>query len=801
MLKSSITTSDTFTGVLQVRGDIEDYKATRSEAILTALDDYDAINIFGPSRSGKSTSIPEFISKSGYRVIVVCPSELAVRYNSKFLCTDSSYTIKKCKFRTNQSLMYMTQSYAKTLMYGYYEKLMSENTRDSSPADVIVIDDVHKTTIDITIIMSIWRYLKLHRRSNIRLVMMSRYYLDDLHKRVEPLSLHVMPVGVVVNRPVIQQYIYHEDIRSTTQLTANILSIINDCPCKTILVYLPSMTIMNEAARVVNEDILHQASKKMRSRVEILSNSYQGSKIDVIGKRFTDEDKVLCRECSSSMNHSHDPTLHSSYCDHNNGKSEASSRLEVPSLSISRHGDNTSRLETSNTSRMGDNTSRIERHGGDNSRLELPSLTVSRQGDMSMSGSSRLDTISISIPLHDVTIFTLHSESTSSDIRAIINCEGRRIIMSTPDVECISIEDVDCVIDSMMCKMTTSTSDDRDKYIFRQTSRYTSQIRASNIPLVHIICSEKTFSLLDFRNIREIDARGIHRTILELMKMNVDPMILDVDIIRVKNAIMYLASLSLIKAIKVPSTLGITTSGLFCYDIMHSLRSSQSSAFLYQWIDRTDDIIQGAAIASIIDCYSPYIDLPYDPDDEERPEGAQGDRTISSCSFKVMTLSKYRGDSPLDTCINLWNDIMGFLSSCNYNTDQELRDYIMRYCKDNILKYTVVAETVQTFLDTMTLLVTSSDSDKAYTYIRSIAFDIDEIKSILNRVFPKMKRMKNGHYKVRKMNEEYILNISYELNPVISKRIIVLRTHDNDIGLWFNYQKKSIVNSIKRMMK
>lgn len=233
----------------------------------------------------------------------------------------------------------------------------------------------------------------------------------------------------------------------------------------------------------------------------------------------------------------------------------------------------------------------------------------------------------------------------------------RKIVIATNIAEMsITISDVGHVIDTMVEKRAEMSQSGG----FRLTTHYISKDSArqragrtgrTRPGICYRLCTEEQFDKLEDHRPPEIDRVPIYEIVMELLDVGLYPetVIKGVDVSRISRSLNLLIRLGMV--IENPEGLVVTDIGHFAPKFHVSVRNA---AFLWHWIQNKYPIFPGIVAACLIDSYGPsYFWIP-----RKKPEISFDEHNTIIRQYKEKYFGKYIGYNDLESCLNMWNDLM-----------------------------------------------------------------------------------------------------------------------------------------------
>ena len=261
----------------------------------------------------------------------------------------------------------------------------------------------------------------------------------------------------------------------------------------------------------------------------------------------------------------------------------------------------------------------------------------------------------------------------------------RKIVIATNIAEMsITISDVGHVIDTMVEKRPETSQSGG----FRLTTRYISKDSAKQRAgrtgrtrpgVCYRMCTSAKFESLEDHRPPEIERVPIYETVMELLDVGLSPedVIKGVDTKRINTAVQLLNRLGMVT--NSPTGIVVTEMGHFAPKFHISVRNA---AFLWKWIQAGLPLFPGIVVAALIDSYGPsYFWIP------RRKDMSVDEYNLMIKDHKEKYFSKYIGYNDLETCLNMWSDLM--VSIGDLNAAQWL---ITKWCRDNSINNKKIRE-------------------------------------------------------------------------------------------------------------
>lgn len=283
-------------------------------------------------------------------------------------------------------------------------------------------------------------------------------------------------------------------------------------------------------------------------------------------------------------------------------------------------------------------------------------------------GSSEVETIATSLqdllklPVDGklVTIIPAFGALKQEDIAKIYKetaANERKIVIATNIAEMsITITNVGYVIDTMVEKRAETSQSGGFRLSTHYISKDSAKQRAGRTGrtrpgVCYRLCTFDKYETLEEHRPPEIQRVPIYEIVMELLDVGLSP----------ENVIQGIDSQRILQAIKLLDRLGMVTStsnGLIVTDMGHFAPkfhiSVRNAAFLWNWINAGYPIFPGIVAAVLIDSYGPsYFWIP-----RRKPDMTIEEYNLLIKDYKRKYFSKYIGYNDLETCLNMWSDLM-----------------------------------------------------------------------------------------------------------------------------------------------
>lgn len=155
-----------------------------AEDIYNTLKEYPVIAIDSPTGTGKTTYLPWYFSEKGHKVRVSIPTVVSVMASYKFVYDRSKKEVgyaagREIRYDNNTSIVYGTTGH-------FVQKLLSLITKGNIGeaeklfGDIFIIDEVHTATVDITVLIGLYKYIVGDKQNGPKLIFTSATYNEDL---------------------------------------------------------------------------------------------------------------------------------------------------------------------------------------------------------------------------------------------------------------------------------------------------------------------------------------------------------------------------------------------------------------------------------------------------------------------------------------------------------------------------------------------------------------------------------------------------------------------------------------------
>jgi HrpA-like RNA helicase len=262
----------------------------------------------------------------------------------------------------------------------------------------------------------------------------------------------------------------------------------------------------------------------------------------------------------------------------------------------------------------------------------------------------------------------------------------RKAVIATNIAEMsITITDVGHVIDTMVEKRAETSQSGG----FRLTTHYISKDSAKQRAgrtgrtrpgICYRMCTQETFERLEDHRPPEIQRIPIYETVMELLDVGLSPenVIKGIDVQRIVHAVQLLSRLGMVT--NTENGIAVTDLGHFAPKFHISVRNS---AFLWHWIQAGYPVFPGIVVAVLIDCYGPsYFWIP-----RRKPEMSTEEYNLILKEYKTKYFGKYVGYNDLETCLNMWSDLMK-----NTGGIQTSQKALVNWARDNSINNKKIRE-------------------------------------------------------------------------------------------------------------
>lgn len=180
--------------------------AERIPEIYQAVSTNYATLLVSPTGTGKSTLLPGVLARAGNKVMVSAPPVQAVKTLYETMSNELSGQISigyaaegEIHYNESTQLVYATAGHVKNYLLRYVQQ-KRDNPSLQFPFNILIVDEVHTSTLETALIISIWSYLIRRGLIGCRLLMMSAtpnmIYVEPQPKviTIEQISKYVRPV-------------------------------------------------------------------------------------------------------------------------------------------------------------------------------------------------------------------------------------------------------------------------------------------------------------------------------------------------------------------------------------------------------------------------------------------------------------------------------------------------------------------------------------------------------------------------------------------------------------------------------
>lgn len=242
----------------------------------------------------------------------------------------------------------------------------------------------------------------------------------------------------------------------------------------------------------------------------------------------------------------------------------------------------------------------------------------------------------------------------------------RKIVIATNIAEMsITINDVGHVIDTMVEKRAETSQSGGFRLSTRYISKDSAKQRAGRTGrtrpgICYRLCTQDLYDSLDEHRPPEIERVPIYESVMELLDVGLSPetIIKGIDTYRVTQSIQLLSRIGMVTTDN--GDINVTDMGHFAPKFHVSVRNA---AFLWNWINSGYPIFPGIVTACLIDSYGPsYFWIP-----RKTPEMSMEEYNVMIKDYKAKYFSKFVGYNDLETCLNMWHDLMRHIGDIHPN--------------------------------------------------------------------------------------------------------------------------------------
>lgn len=241
----------------------------------------------------------------------------------------------------------------------------------------------------------------------------------------------------------------------------------------------------------------------------------------------------------------------------------------------------------------------------------------------------------------------------------------RKIIVATNIAESsITIDGVEVIIDTMLCKETVATASGATRLETTQITKDSAKQRLGRAGRTrpgkcYRLISESGFDELEDHRVPEIERMPLHNVVMEFLKAGIDPVeaIVGIDSMRVQESINLLTSLEMVK--EVNGRIVVTPCGDFAPTVPMGVRNA---AFLWRWIEKGHAMYPGIVIASIIDAHSVgYFFVP-----RKKKEMTPYEYNVFCDEYIQKTFKSWISETPVHTYLNMWASFVESIGRLHY---------------------------------------------------------------------------------------------------------------------------------------
>ena len=410
-------------------------------------------------------------------------------------------------------------------------------------------------------------------------------------------------------------------------------------------------------------------------------------------------------------------------------------------------------------------------------------------------GSQDVDEIVsyISANCEDVVVLPAYSALGNEEINKIyekLPTGIRKVVVATNIAEtAITIPDAAIVIDTMMVKEAMASNSGATRLETTLIKKDSAIQRAGRTGrtcpgTVYRLIGQNEYDELEEHRIPEIERVPLHELVMELLKIEIDPMevIVGIPPHRVEESMHLLTKLGMIK--EENDVTHVTAMGDFAPTVPLGVRNA---AFLWNWIKSDYPMYPGVVIASIIDAHSNgYFFVPRR--DPKWPKGVRmtNDEYTNYCQTYILkTFNHWFGQSSLHTFTNMWSSFVTDLGNLHFAFVQEPRtsNRMYKWCTDNSVRARALYDLTLILSRTYNTLRSSMPSISVNVTTFDARVEVDRAAPLLCEVYDDqaMTPNFNGHMVHRQSLIRFVYDdrrIISDLEMIPRGRIVPLATHE-----------------------